>query len=139
MSAAVSIGSGGPFGAEGPIVMTGGAFGSLIAQFFLSKLTREKWKFSTFQRVLGGLILMDATMSVFGSYNAMMVIFAREVFRVGPAEQGLLQGAAGLGSVGSVRRRLTSHRNFSLEVGAEPEPGRCPPRHWPTRRRATDT
>jgi H+/Cl- antiporter ClcA/CBS domain-containing protein len=34
VSAAVSIGSGGPFGAEGPIVMTGGAFGSLIAQFF---------------------------------------------------------------------------------------------------------
>ena len=34
VSAAISIGSGGPFGAEGPIIMTGGAFGSLIAQFF---------------------------------------------------------------------------------------------------------
>jgi chloride channel protein, CIC family len=34
ISAAISIGSGGPFGAEGPIIMTGGAFGSLIAQFF---------------------------------------------------------------------------------------------------------
>jgi len=34
VSAAVAIGSGGPFGAEGPIIMTGGAFGSLIAQFF---------------------------------------------------------------------------------------------------------
>ncbi len=33
ISAAVSIGSGGPFGAEGPIIMTGGAFGSLIAQW----------------------------------------------------------------------------------------------------------
>src|SRR4051812_19361941 len=33
-SAAISIGSGGPFGAEGPIIMTGGAFGSLIAQSF---------------------------------------------------------------------------------------------------------
>jgi len=33
LSAAISIGSGGPFGAEGPIIMTGGAFGSLIAQF----------------------------------------------------------------------------------------------------------
>src|SRR6188474_642146 len=31
---AISIGSGGPFGAEGPIIMTGGAIGSLIAQFF---------------------------------------------------------------------------------------------------------
>lgn len=34
VSAAIAIGSGGPFGAEGPIIMTGGAFGSLIAQFF---------------------------------------------------------------------------------------------------------
>jgi H+/Cl- antiporter ClcA len=30
----VSIGSGGPFGAEGPIIMTGGAIGSLFAQLF---------------------------------------------------------------------------------------------------------
>jgi len=34
LSAAISIGSGGPFGAEGPIIMTGGASGSMIAQFF---------------------------------------------------------------------------------------------------------
>jgi CIC family chloride channel protein len=33
LSSAISIGSGGPFGAEGPIIMTGGAFGSLFAQF----------------------------------------------------------------------------------------------------------
>src|SRR5207247_8525947 len=34
ISAALSIGTGGPFGAEGPIIMTGGAFGSMVAQFF---------------------------------------------------------------------------------------------------------
>src|SRR4029078_10177370 len=34
LSSAISIGSGGPFGAEGPLIMTGGAIGSLIAQFF---------------------------------------------------------------------------------------------------------
>jgi chloride channel protein, CIC family len=33
LSSAISIGSGGPFGAEGPIIMTGGAFGSMLAQF----------------------------------------------------------------------------------------------------------
>ena len=33
LSSAISIGSGGPFGAEGPIIMTGGAFGSMVAQF----------------------------------------------------------------------------------------------------------
>lgn len=32
LSSAVAIGSGGPFGAEGPVIMTGGAIGSLIAQ-----------------------------------------------------------------------------------------------------------
>lgn len=37
VSAAIAIGSGGPFGAEGPIIMTGGAFGSLVAQWL--KLT----------------------------------------------------------------------------------------------------
>ena len=34
ISAAISIGSGGPFGAEGPIIMTGGAIGSVISQLF---------------------------------------------------------------------------------------------------------
>lgn len=34
LSAAISIGTGGPFGAEGPIIMTGGAFGSIFAQRF---------------------------------------------------------------------------------------------------------
>jgi H+/Cl- antiporter ClcA len=33
LATAISIGSGGPFGAEGPIIMTGGAFGSVLAQF----------------------------------------------------------------------------------------------------------
>src|SRR5205814_9111876 len=42
VSAAISIGSGGPFGAEGPIIMTGGAFGSMIAQaFHLSSAERK--------------------------------------------------------------------------------------------------
>jgi chloride channel protein, CIC family len=34
LSAAVAIGSGGPFGAEGPIIMTAGSVGSLFAQLF---------------------------------------------------------------------------------------------------------
>ena len=42
LSSAISIGSGGPFGAEGPIIMTGGAVGSLIAQFFHLTATERK-------------------------------------------------------------------------------------------------
>jgi len=42
LSSALSIGTGGPFGAEGPIIMTGGAFGSLFAQFLhLSSAERK--------------------------------------------------------------------------------------------------
>src|SRR5215469_4750163 len=42
LSSAISIGTGGPFGAEGPIIMTGGAFGSLFGQFFsLSNAERK--------------------------------------------------------------------------------------------------
>jgi chloride channel protein, CIC family len=42
ISSAISIGTGGPFGAEGPIIMTGGAFGSIFAQLFhLSSAERK--------------------------------------------------------------------------------------------------
>src|SRR5436853_5381581 len=42
LSSALSIGTGGPFGAEGPIIMTGGAFGSLFAQgFHMSAAARK--------------------------------------------------------------------------------------------------
>ncbi|HET7175673.1 MAG TPA: chloride channel protein [Gammaproteobacteria bacterium] len=34
LSSAIVIGSGGPFGAEGPIIMTGGALGSIVAMVF---------------------------------------------------------------------------------------------------------
>ncbi len=42
LSSAISIGTGGPFGAEGPIILTGGALGSVIAQFLrLSSIERR--------------------------------------------------------------------------------------------------
>jgi len=42
IASAITIGTGGPFGAEGPIIMTGGAFGSLFAQFLrLSSVERR--------------------------------------------------------------------------------------------------
>ena len=42
LASAIAIGTGGPFGAEGPIIMTGGALGSLFAQrFHLSDAERK--------------------------------------------------------------------------------------------------
>jgi len=42
LSAAVSIGTGGPFGAEGPIIATGGALGSLIGQLLKTNADERK-------------------------------------------------------------------------------------------------
>ncbi len=53
ISAAISIGTGGPFGAEGPIIMTGGALGSLLAQFF--ELTADQRKTLLVAGAAGGM------------------------------------------------------------------------------------
>src|SRR5919206_2037524 len=42
ISAAVAIGTGGPFGAEGPIIATGGALGSVVGQFL--RITADERK-----------------------------------------------------------------------------------------------
>ncbi len=64
ISSALSIGSGGPFGAEGPIIMTGGAFGSLIAQAFHMTAAERK------------------TLLVAGAAGGMSAIFASPVAAV---------------------------------------------------------
>jgi hypothetical protein len=48
--------------------------------------------------VVATLLLLEAVMSVFGSFNSMLVVFAREIYHVGADGFGILQGAAGLGS-----------------------------------------
>ena len=53
LSSAISIGTGGPFGAEGPIIMTGGAFGSVIAQLF--RLTSNERKTLLVAGAAGGM------------------------------------------------------------------------------------
>src|SRR6202171_3766699 len=42
ISAAIAIGTGGPFGAEGPIIQTGGALGSLIGQIVSTTASERK-------------------------------------------------------------------------------------------------
>ncbi len=64
VSSAISIGTGGPFGAEGPIIMTGGAFGSLFAQLFNLSAAERK------------------TLLVAGASGGMAAIFATPVAAV---------------------------------------------------------
>ena len=58
-STAISIGTGGPFGAEGVIIMTGGAAASLIAQWF--HLTAAERKTLLVAGAAGGLAAVFAT------------------------------------------------------------------------------
>jgi len=64
LSSAISIGTGGPFGAEGPIIMTGGACGSLFAQMFHLSAAERK------------------TLLVAGASGGMAAIFATPVAAV---------------------------------------------------------
>jgi len=59
LSSAISIGTGGPFGAEGPIIMTGGAAGSLIAQLF--HLTAAERKTLLVAGAAGGMAAVFGT------------------------------------------------------------------------------
>jgi H+/Cl- antiporter ClcA len=64
LSSALAIGTGGPYGAEGPIIVTGGAFGSLFGQaFHLSPVERK-------------------TLLVAGAAGGMTAIFATPVAAV---------------------------------------------------------
>ncbi|MDG3009809.1 chloride channel protein [Rhodococcus sp. D2-41] len=47
LSAAITIGTGGPFGAEGPIIVTGGSIGSLIGQFLTVSPSERKIMLAT--------------------------------------------------------------------------------------------
>ena len=66
ISAAIAIGTGGPFGAEGPIIQTGGALGSLIGQLISTTAAERKVLLAcgagagmaaTFNTPLAGVIL----------------------------------------------------------------------------------
>ena len=64
LSSAISIGTGGPFGAEGPIIMTGGAFGSIFAQLFHLSAAERK------------------TLLVAGAASGMSAVFATPIAAV---------------------------------------------------------
>jgi MFS family permease len=49
--------------------------------------------------VIGSLLTLEAFLSVFGSFNSMLVVFTNVVFEAGPQGLGLLQSAPGVGSV----------------------------------------
>ena len=68
------------------------------------------------QKTIFGVIIMEATTSIFGLDNAMLTIFASDILRVGARGFGLLQSARGLGAViGS---------SFYIAMGQRPYQGK---------------
>jgi len=96
-SSAISIGTGGPFGAEGPIIATGGALGSLVGQ--LLKTTAEERKILLSAGAAAG---MAAT---FGSpVSAVLLAIELLLFEFGI--RSLIPVAIASGMAAALRREL---------------------------------
>ena len=63
------------------------------------KETQEGLSYIVSQPVILGVMIMEGVSSVFGLDNAMLTIFASDIFRVGAQGFGFLQSARGLGAV----------------------------------------
>lgn len=115
LSSGVAIGSGGPFGAEGPIIMTGGAIGSLLAQHFHLSAAERKALL-----VAGAAAGMTA---VFGTPLA-AVLLAIEVLLFELRPRSLLPVALACGVAGFARPWLMGESGplFPLQTAA--------PDHW---------
>lgn len=104
LASAIGIGSGGPFGAEGPIILTGGAFGSLVAQSF--RLSAYERRTLLVAGACGGMV------AVFGTPVA-AVLFGVEllVFELRPRSAVPIAMSVVTASV--VRSILTDHHLLS--------------------------
>jgi len=97
ISAAISIGTGGPFGAEGPIIMTGGSVASLFAQFL--NLTASERKILLVAGAAGG---MSATFAA----PVASVLFAVELLLFEMRPRSLVPIAIASGVADIVRSSL---------------------------------
>lgn len=114
LSAVVSIGTGGPFGAEGPIIATGGALGSLVGQF--AKITAEERKMLLASGAAAG---MSAT---FGSPVA-AVLLAIELLLFEYRARSLVPVAFAATTAAAMRLALVgSAPAFSVGALSQPAP-----------------
>ncbi|KVL70613.1 hypothetical protein WJ50_07505 [Burkholderia ubonensis] len=104
LSSGVVIGSGGPFGAEGPIIMTGGALGSLIAQCV--KVTAAERK----------------TLLVAGAAAGMTAVFGTPVAAVLLAATLVAHGFATVVMKRSIMTEKIARRGYHIyrEYGVDP-------------------
>ena len=63
------------------------------------KSMAESLSFVRHNRVILALLVMDASVTFFGAYRAMMPVFARDILGVGPTGLGALLGAPAIGAL----------------------------------------
>jgi chloride channel protein, CIC family len=108
ISSALAIGTGGPFGAEGPIIMTGGALGSLFAQFL--HLTADERK---------TLLVSGATAGMAATFNAPLasILLAAELLLFELRPRSLVPVSAAVCVATVVRGPLLGHGAIFLSTG----------------------
>lgn len=79
------------------LMHTSSAAGERRRAFF--RETQEGLSYIVSQPIILGVMIMEGVSSVFGLDNAMLTIFASDIFRVGAQGFGFLQSARGLGAV----------------------------------------
>jgi H+/Cl- antiporter ClcA/CBS domain-containing protein len=109
VSSAIAIGTGGPFGAEGPIIMTGGALGSLFAQFL--HLTADERK---------TLLVSGATAGMAATFNAPLasILLAAELLLFELRPRSLVPVSAAVCTATVVRGPLLGHGAIFASTGS---------------------
>ena len=124
ISAAIAIGTGGPFGAEGPIIQTGGAVGSLIGQIIATTAMERKTLLAagaaagmaaTFNTPLAGVILaIELLLFEFRARSFIPLVIASTL---ATSVRYLLLGQHSMFQIGSVDFRVPAGLPYYLVLG----------------------
>src|SRR6202050_1364639 len=124
LSAAIAIGTGGPFGAEGPIIQTGGAFGSLIGQLISTTAVERKVLLAcgagagmaaTFNTPIAGVIV--AIELLLFEFRARSFIPLVTACTLATSVRGMLFGQHSMFSMGNVDFNVPRGLPFYLLLG----------------------
>jgi CIC family chloride channel protein len=124
LSAAIAIGTGGPFGAEGPIIQTGGAFGSLVGQLISTTAAERKVLLAcgagagmaaTFNTPIAGVILaIELLLFEFRSRSFIPLVIA---CTLATSVRTILLGQHSMFSMGNVNFDVVHGLPFYLVLG----------------------
>jgi CIC family chloride channel protein len=124
LSAAIAIGTGGPFGAEGPIIQTGGAMGSLVGQLLSTTATERKVLLAcgagagmaaTFNTPIAGVILaIELLLFEFRSRSFIPLVIA---CTLATSVRAILLGQRSMFSMGNVNFDVPHGLPFYVVLG----------------------